>query len=97
MVDPGALQTPWQIPLSPPSTEKSFMSTQILYSVKEILLPFTGELPAQPSVRLDDHITTAIEVMVRHNLRIIPVTWNMRPVGQVRLKDALAIVGIRTP
>ncbi|MCB2149192.1 MAG: hypothetical protein KQI81_22110 [Deltaproteobacteria bacterium] len=73
------------------------MHTRTLNSVREILLPFTGQLPLEPSVRLNDQITTAIEVMVKHNLHIIPVFWNMRPVGQVRLKDAFAIVGIRIP
>jgi CBS domain-containing protein len=73
------------------------MHTQTLKSVRDILLPFTGELPLEPSVRLNDQITAAIEIMVKHNLHIIPVIWNMRPIGQVRLKDALTIVGIRIP
>ena len=81
----------------PCSQVKSSMNTRTLNSVREILLPFTGQLPLEPSVRLNDQITTAIEVMVKHDLHIIPVFWNMRPVGQVRLKDAFAVVGIRIP
>ena len=73
------------------------MHTRTLNSVREILLPYTGELPANPSVGLNDPVTTAIEVMVRHNRHIITVVFNMRPVGQVRLKDAFAVVGIRIP
>lgn len=73
------------------------MHTRTLNSVREILLPYTGELPLNPSVGLNDQVTTAIEVMVRHNRHIIPVVSNMRPVGQVRLKDAFAVVGIRIP
>ncbi|MFZ3046588.1 MAG: hypothetical protein WA151_11805 [Desulfatirhabdiaceae bacterium] len=73
------------------------MHTRTLNSVREILLPFSGELPLEPSVRLNDQITTAIEIMVKHNLQLIPVIWNTRPVGQVRLKDAFASVGIRMP
>jgi len=68
------------------------MHTRTLNSVREILLPFSGELPLEPSVRLNDQITTAIEIMVKHNLQLIPVIWNTRPVGQVRLKDAFASV-----
>lgn len=71
------------------------MHTRTLNSVREILLPFTGELALEPSVRLNDPITTAIEIMVKNNLQLIPVIWNTRPVGQVRLKDAFASVGIR--
>lgn len=73
------------------------MHTRTLNSVREILLPFTGEMPLHPSVRLNDQVTTAIETMVKHDLQIIPVVWNARPVGQVRLKDAFAAVGIRMP
>jgi CBS domain-containing protein len=71
------------------------MHPRTLNNVREILLPFTGELPLEPSVHLNDQITAAIEIMVKHNLQHIPVIWNMRPVGQVRLKDAFASVGIR--
>ena len=41
------------------------MHTRTLNSVREILLPFTGEMPLHPSVRLNDQVTTAIETMVR--------------------------------
>jgi hypothetical protein len=82
---------------NPPPPEASSMHTRTLNSVREILLPFTGEMPLHPSVRLNDQVTTAIETMVKHDLQIIPVVWNARPVGQVRLKDAFAAVGIRMP
>ena len=64
-------------------------------NVREILLPFTGELPLHPSIHLDDPITMAIEVMVKHNVDKIPVFGKTHPVGQVRLQDAFAVVGIR--
>ncbi|BBO69962.1 hypothetical protein DSCA_38920 [Desulfosarcina alkanivorans] len=73
------------------------MHTRTLNSVREILLPYNGKLPLNPSVHLNDPVTTAIETMVRHNRHIIPVVCNMHPVGQVRLKDAFAAVGIRMP
>jgi len=93
---PDRMRRPTKI-RDPPSHVESSMHTRSLNSVREILLPFTGQLPLEPSVRLNDQITTAIEVMVKHDLHIIPVFWNMRPVGQVRLKDAFAVVGIRIP
>ncbi len=80
---------------NPLSSEKSRMHPRTMNSVREILLPFTGELPLEPSVHLNDQITAAIEIMVKHNLQLIPVIWNTRPVGQVRLTDAFASVGIR--
>jgi CBS domain-containing protein len=80
-----------------PFFEEPLMNTRTLKNVKEILLPFSGELPLSPSVHIDDPISKAIEVMVRHNLRILPVFRDKRPVGQVRLQDAFAIVGIEMP
>ncbi|WP_319522514.1 hypothetical protein [uncultured Desulfosarcina sp.] len=59
------------------------------------MLPVTRELALEPSVHLDDPVTTAIEVMLKHNRDTIAVFWNKRPVGQVRLRDAFAVVGIR--
>lgn len=73
------------------------MHTRTLNSVREILLPLTGDVPLEPSVRLNDQITTAIAVMVKNDLHIITVIRDKRPVGQVRLKDAFAIVGLRIP
>jgi CBS domain-containing protein len=80
-----------------PFFEKPPMNTRTLKNVKEILLPFSGELPLSPSVHIDDPISRAIEVMVQHNLRTLPVFRDKRPVGQVRLQDAFAIVGILMP
>lgn len=73
------------------------MDTRTLNNVREILLPFSGELPLKPSVNIDDPISKAIEIMVRHNLRLLPVLRNKRPVGQVRIQDAFAVIGLRIP
>ena len=73
------------------------MNTHTLANVREILLPFSGELPLSPSVHIDDPVSKAIEVMVRHNLRTLPVFRDRRPVGQVRLQDAFTIMGIQMP
>jgi CBS domain-containing protein len=76
---------------------KPLMEPRTLNNVREILLPLSGELPLTPSVHIDDSISKVIEVMVRHNLHILPVFRNKQPVGQVRLQDAFAILGIRMP
>ena len=53
------------------------MNTHTLANVREILLPFSGELPLSPSVHIDDPVSKAIEVMVRHNLRMLPVFFSL--------------------
>ena len=73
------------------------MDLRTLNKVCEILIPFSGDLPLTPSVHIDDPVSKAIEVMVNHNVSIIAVLRNTRPVGQVRLQDAFAFVGIRIP
>ena len=73
------------------------MDTRTLNNVREILLPYSGDLPLTPAVSIEDSISRVIEVMVRHNVRILPVFRDKRPVGQVRMQDAFAILGIRMP
>lgn len=62
--------------------------------VEEILLPFKHGVPLHPSVKLDDRIIRAIELMVTHNLKCIAVIRNNQPVGLVRLEDAFEQVGL---
>jgi CBS domain-containing protein len=62
--------------------------------VDEILLPYEDGLPLDPSVTIGDRIITAIEVMVRENLKRIAVVRNQRPVGMVRLEDAFKKIGL---
>jgi len=47
-----------------------------------------------PCVSPNDPLTRAIELMVEHNMEAIPVMWNRNLIGEVRLKDALARVGL---
>jgi CBS domain-containing protein len=75
----------------------SIMDIRTLNNVREILLPYSGDLPLTPSVSIDDPISRVIEVMVRYNRRILPVLRDKRPVGQVRIQDAFAILGVRMP
>jgi CBS domain-containing protein len=62
--------------------------------VGEILLPFRQGVPLDPSVKLEDRIIRAIELMVVHNLTCIAVIRNNKPVGVVRLEDAFEKVGL---
>ena len=66
-------------------------------SIREIMLPFSQEVSIEPSVTLNDPISTAIEVMIEHNLNAIAVLCNRRPVGQIRLRDAMTRIGIHIP
>ena len=63
--------------------------------VGEILLPFRQEVPLHPSVKLEDRIIRAIELMVINNLKCIAVIRNNQPVGMVRLEDAFQKVGLQ--
>ena len=63
-------------------------------NVDDILLPYEDGLPLDPSVNIGDRIITAIELMVRKNLKQIAVVRNQRPVGMVRLEDAFKKMGL---
>ncbi len=62
--------------------------------VEEIIIPYKGGAPLSPSVKTGDEITHAIEVMVNHNLKTVTVVRNNRPLGMVRLRDALQKMGL---
>jgi CBS domain-containing protein len=65
--------------------------------VEEILQPYQDGLPLQPSVKIGDKITHAIELMVRNDVKCIAVLRNQRPVGMVRLEDAFRKIGLQRP
>jgi len=73
------------------------MHAQPPNTIRGILLPLTKDLAATPSVMLNDPLTTAIEVMIEHNINTVAVVSNHRPVGRIRLEDALVRVGIHIP
>jgi len=58
-------------------------------------LPYREEIPPDPSVDVQDSITRAIELMVNNNLKCMAVVRDQRPVGIVRLEDALEKLGLR--
>ena len=62
--------------------------------VKDILIPFMEDIPLRPSVTPSDKIVLAIELMVNKNLKCIAVIEKHRPVGMVRLEDALDEMGL---
>ena len=63
--------------------------------VAEILLPYREEVPLDPSVDMHDSISRVIELMVNNNLKCMAVVRDRRPVGIVRLEDALEKLGLR--
>ena len=63
--------------------------------VEEIVLPFVEGMPLRPSVATEDKITHAIELMVTHNLKRIAVVHRERPIGMIRLEDALRELGLQ--
>jgi CBS domain-containing protein len=66
-------------------------------TIREIVLPLKEGLSDRPSVTLSDSVAHAIELMAENNLTTIAVVLNGRPVGRVRLEDALRHLGLRIP
>lgn len=62
--------------------------------VKDVMRPFTNQVPSQPHVLLDDRLSQAIKKMIQADVRCIAVWRNQRPIGMVRLDDALHHVGL---
>ncbi len=65
--------------------------------VEEILLPFREGMQLYPSVTMSDKIIHAVELMVKNNLKNIAVVRNKRPIGMIRLEDALEELGLNMP
>ena len=63
-------------------------------SVRDIILPFKKEVPVRPFVVMKDPIIHAVEVMLKNDLKTIAVVRYDRPVGIVRLEDALKKLGL---
>ncbi|MBN1227765.1 MAG: CBS domain-containing protein [Deltaproteobacteria bacterium] len=65
--------------------------------VKEIILPLKEGVQTHPSVTMGDKIISAIELMLKNNLKDIAVVHNGRPIGMVCLEDAFQVLGLRVP
>ncbi|MBC2709578.1 MAG: CBS domain-containing protein [Desulfosarcina sp.] len=62
--------------------------------VREIILPYKADTPLKPWVSSDDRITEAIKRMLDCDVHCIAVIRKNRPIGVVRLEDALEKIGL---
>ena len=62
--------------------------------VKTILLPYRKETPTDYTVTPEDKVISAVELMVNHNMKMIAVVRNGRPIGMIRLEDAFKKLGL---
>jgi len=62
--------------------------------VKDIILPYRADIPLNPWVSVDDRLTEAIRRMLDFDAHCIAVMRNDRPIGVVRLEDALKKIGL---
>ena len=65
--------------------------------VKTILQPYRKETSTNYTVRPEDKVIYAVELMVAHNMKTIAVVRNGRPIGMIRLEDAFEKLGLRMP
>ncbi len=63
-------------------------------SVEAIIRPKDEGMPSKPSVRPEDRITEAIEIMLKNDLKRLVVTRKDKVVGMITLEDALKKVGL---
>lgn len=63
--------------------------------VQDIIRPLEAGVPLEPAVMVHDKLIYAIEMMVRSNLSAITVVRHDRPIGMVRLHDALEELGLQ--
>jgi len=62
--------------------------------VKTILLPYRKEMPTDYTVSPEDKVIYAVELMAGHNMKTIAVVRSGRPIGMIRLEDALKKLGL---
>jgi len=62
--------------------------------VKAILLPYRKETPTNYTVTPDDKVMYAIELMLEKNIKCVSVVRSGRPIGMIRLEDALKKLGL---
>ena len=64
------------------------------YRVREIMLPYDAAVPLNPWVVADDRITRAIRKMIDWDVHAIVVIRRNRPIGMIRMEDALEEIGL---
>ena len=62
--------------------------------IRSILLPYRKETSIKYTVTPEDDVIYAVELMVGHNMKQIAVVRNGRPIGMIRLDDALKKLGL---
>ncbi len=62
--------------------------------VKTVLLPYTPGVDLDHAVQPEDRLTYAVKTMLALGIKRIAVIRNGRPVGIIRLDDALARLGL---
>ena len=62
--------------------------------VKTILLPYRKEARTNYTVTPEDKVISAVELMLEKNIKSVSVVRNGRPIGMVRLEDALKELGL---
>jgi len=63
--------------------------------VHEIMIPFQAGTPLEPCVALSDKLIDAVRIMVTSNVESVAVVQRSRPVGLIRLGDALDKLGLQ--
>ena len=63
--------------------------------VKEIIRPYTADIPLSPRVAAEDKITDAIRTMIDADVTRIAVMRRHRLLGVIRLHEALERVGLK--
>jgi len=62
--------------------------------VNSILLPFRNEAPTNYTVTPEDKLIYVVELMVEKNIKSVSVVRSGRPIGMIRLEDALTKLGL---
>jgi CBS domain-containing protein len=63
--------------------------------VYEVVIPCAKGLLLDQTVRSHDRLIDAIELMVRHNRKVIAVVHHQQVIGMVRLEDAFRYLGLQ--
>jgi len=62
--------------------------------VKSVLMPYTPGIRLDYTVTPDDKLTHAVQIMLANNVSRLAVIRNDRPVGSIRIEDALKKLGL---
>lgn len=63
-------------------------------AVETIIIPVARDLSVEPSVKPEDRITDALEVMLKNDLKRIAVVKEGQAVGMIKLEDVLKKLGL---